>query len=168
MIFITTGTTKFSYDYVIEHTEKVLLKLNTKERLVIQSNRKTKHKFKYTKVYYYKEIPYDVFIKYLKKARVVITHAGPASINLALKYSKNIPIVIPRIRKLKEHVDNHQYYFAKNLERKKNVFLIFKREKIDYLLEKYIQNPKINHFSNKGFNNSIKKVMKKIDFFLNN
>ncbi len=53
------------------------------------------------------------------RARLVVTHAGPASIFAALEHG--VPIVVPRRSLWREHVDEHQCLFAERLERRVRV-----------------------------------------------
>ncbi len=50
----------------------------------------------------------------LSSARVIISHAGAGSVGDALQAGKR-PIVVPRRRELREHVDDHQVAFARRL-----------------------------------------------------
>ena len=51
-------------------------------------------------------------IQKIKDAKIVITHGGPSSFIIPLQYGKT-PIVIPRMRKYGEHVNDHQVDFCK-------------------------------------------------------
>jgi len=82
-------------------------------------------------------------LTYLKKARVVITHGGPATIFLALKHSKNKPLIIPRLPEFKEHVNNHQEIFANFLSREKMVKAILFPENLEKQIGNYLKNPAI-------------------------
>ncbi|CCF26446.1 Putative glycosyl transferase [Leuconostoc citreum LBAE C11] len=50
----------------------------------------------------------------LEEARIIITHGGPASFLSVLSQGKK-PIVVPRLTKFGEHVNNHQLTFAREL-----------------------------------------------------
>ena len=47
-------------------------------------------------------------------ADVVVTHAGPATITQA-RAAGHVPVVVPRLPSLGEHVDDHQVLFARRL-----------------------------------------------------
>lgn len=59
-------------------------------------------------------LPELEFIHLIRKADVLITHGGPATIVTALSEGR-VPIIIPRERQYREHVDDHQVQFAKVL-----------------------------------------------------
>lgn len=50
-----------------------------------------------------------------EQARAVVSHAGVGSIMTALAAGKQ-PIVVPRLRRFDEHVDDHQLQIAKQFE----------------------------------------------------
>lgn len=52
----------------------------------------------------------------VRKASVVVTHAGAGSTLLCIQQEK-LPIVVPRRSRLGEHVDEHQVQFAERLDR---------------------------------------------------
>ena len=53
-------------------------------------------------------------VKNVADARIVITHGGPASFIMPLQIGK-IPVVVPRQHQFKEHVNDHQVEFARNV-----------------------------------------------------
>lgn len=83
-----------------------------------------------------KLISYDDMIKKSNEARIIITHGGPGSIMLPLSMGK-IPIVVPRQEQFKEHVDDHQVYFSKRLEKEKRIISIFKIEELKVKILNY-------------------------------
>lgn len=116
MIFITTGTTNFPFRRM-DNLVKKLYKIFQKENIIYQSlnSNHTSNKNLVVK----KEIDFDLFINIIKKARIIITHGGPATIYNVLKYSNYMPFVIPRLKIYGEHVDDHQVYFVNFLSGKK-------------------------------------------------
>ncbi len=112
MIFVTTGTHYLPFDRLLKMVDLLVKNLIITEEIVIQSGTST------TQVQNAKLIPflsYQEMIKYIAKARLVITAAGPATVFQVLTYGKNLPVVVPRIKKYGEHVSDHQLYFAKYL-----------------------------------------------------
>jgi Glycosyltransferase family 28 C-terminal domain. len=106
-------------------------------------------------------------IKLIKTADKIIVHGGPATIFLLTKYAKFMPLIIPRLAKYKEHVDDHQLHFVKFLRKKvpkklKKYFII--KEKIKNDIENYLNEEKIENqlkkflFLNKRKNMLIKKL----------
>jgi beta-1,4-N-acetylglucosaminyltransferase len=56
-------------------------------------------------------------------ARIVITHAGVGSVLLALMNEKR-PLVVPRLARYEEVVDDHQVHFATRLARESLIALV--------------------------------------------
>lgn len=117
MIFLTVGTTKFPFPRLLKAIDKAMMDFGKKEKLVVQAGT-SDYQFRYQNTEVFPEISFDKFISYLKKARLTITHGGPATIFLALKYGKNKPLVMPRRKEFGEHTCNHQVHFVKFLQRK--------------------------------------------------
>jgi UDP-N-acetylglucosamine transferase subunit ALG13 len=59
----------------------------------------------------------------MAKSDVVITHAGVGSAISALKVGKR-PILVPRRKRFKEHVDDHQALIAGELDRRELAFSV--------------------------------------------
>ncbi|MBI4021196.1 MAG: beta-1,4-galactosyltransferase [Candidatus Aenigmarchaeota archaeon] len=57
------------------------------------------------------------------RADVIVTHAGAGSIISALVYGK-VPLVVPRLQRFGEHVNDHQLDVARFLDRKGMVKLV--------------------------------------------
>ena len=56
----------------------------------------------------------DAFEQHMQEAKLLILHAGAGSVIHALRAGK-IPVIVPRLARLGEHVDNHQQEFAEEL-----------------------------------------------------
>lgn len=90
-----------------------------------------------------------IFIDNIKKADKIIIHGGPVTIFLVVKYAKYTPLIIPRISKYNEHVDDHQLFFVKYLRNKlpkdlKKYFVT--EEKLDNIIGDYLNEKRIeNH-----------------------
>jgi len=140
MIFVTVGTTKFSFDRLLKAVDKVMQNLKSKEKLVVQKGT-SRYLFKYLNLKTFKEIPYNKMISYFKKARVIVTSGGPASTFQALKYGKNKPLVVPRSKKLGEHVDEHEIFFVHFLEERGDVEVAFPNDNLPEKLKGYLLSP---------------------------
>ena len=111
MIFVTVGTHEQPFNRLIKKIDDLKQESIIKDDIVMQIGYSTYlPKFcKYEKFY-----PWDTMQDFYKKARIIITHGGPASFIDALMIKK-IPIVVPRQAKFNEHVNNHQLVFAKQI-----------------------------------------------------
>ena len=96
----------------------------------------------------------------VKKADVVISHGGPATFMGAIGYGKR-PIVVPRLKRFGEHINNHQVRFAERILR--DGYDIKLVEDIDDLYRTICnvqqQNKGIKFYShNEAFINEFKKI----------
>ena len=103
---------------------------------------------------------------FIREARIVITHGGPASFIAPLSIGK-IPIVVPRKKEFSEHVNNHQLEFAKEVEKRmKNIIVATNEDEIiDAIInyDKKIAKLTLNMASNNlEFNESLKKEIKEL------
>jgi UDP-N-acetylglucosamine transferase subunit ALG13 len=63
-------------------------------------------------------VPYLSFaetIAYVERASAVVCHAGVGSF-LVARRAGHVPVIVPRLHRLGEHVDDHQVQFARALE----------------------------------------------------
>jgi UDP-N-acetylglucosamine transferase subunit ALG13 len=146
LILITTGTTKHNFNRVLSILDEVLIENNLNYKVIIQTNYEKPYHWQYKKTKIYKTLSPNSLINFINKAKKIISHAGVGTVYLIAKYSKINPLIIPRFKEYKEHVDNHQYFFCKYLIKKigkniKKIFLInkeydfIKKEIKKYLLE---------------------------------
>lgn len=140
MIFLTVGTTRFSFDRLLKTVDEAMCNLRLNEQLIVQSG-VSDYQFKYPNVKVFKDLPFNKMVYYLKNARVVITHGGPATIFLALKYAQNQPLVVPRLVGLNEHVNSHQEIFTVSLAQKGLIKTILPSQKLKEGLAIYLKKP---------------------------
>lgn len=109
MIFVTVGTHEQQFNRIVEYMDKWAADHN--EEVIIQSGYST---YEPKVATWSKLYPYRDMIEMVKNARIVITHGGPSSFIMPLQVGKT-PIVVPRMYKFGEHVNNHQVEFARNV-----------------------------------------------------
>ena len=99
----------------------------------------------------------------IQKARIVITHGGPASFIMALQEGKT-PIVVPRMSKYNEHVNDHQLDFSLAVnERYKNLIVVKDVETLEEVISDYdnlVRSMNSGTLSNNmAFNKKFKKIV---------
>lgn len=149
MIFVTVGTHEQQFNRLIKYIDELIENGLIRENVIMQIGFSTyiPKNCTYKKFFNYKEIK-----EYIEKARIVITHGGPASFIMPLQIGK-IPIVVPRQKKFNEHVNDHQLEFAKKvLNIQKNIILVENIESIDECIKKYTE--KVLSISNKVVSNN--------------
>lgn len=113
MIFVTIGTQDKKFNRLLEAVDK----LDIDEKIIIQAGTTefTSSKPK-EKVEVYQFISKEDFNKYMNEANQIITHAGVATIIQGLKLHKKM-IVAARLKKYKEHVNDHQLQILENFSK---------------------------------------------------
>ena len=102
----------------------------------------------------------------LDEARIVITHGGPASFIQVLQ-RKKIPIVVPRLCKYGEHVNDHQLTFCKKVDkRNKNIILVEDCSLLPKTITEYSSLTKGMNFNSVSNNDKFNVEFSKIVFSL--
>ncbi len=112
MIFVTVGTHEQPFNRLLKCIDQMVEDGIIKEKVIVQKGF-TNYEFKNCENS--ELIEYDDMQKYIKEARIVITHGGPASFVSPLAIGKT-PIVFPRKKEFNEHVNDHQVDFAREVE----------------------------------------------------
>ncbi len=105
MIFLSAGNNELSFLRFFLRFEKIFYELNKKNVEVICQVGHTEYKNKDFKII--KFLEKKKFNKLIRKSSIFISHAGAGSIIDSIQNQK-IPILLPRKKKFKEHVDDHQ------------------------------------------------------------
>lgn len=129
MIFVTVGTHEQQFNRLIEYVDNLKHNGVIAEDVIMQTGFST-YEPKYCK--WNKLFPYTEMVKNVEKARIVITHGGPASFIMPLQIGKT-PIVVPRQKKFAEHVNDHQVEFAQAVVERMGTIITVKE--ISYLEE---------------------------------
>lgn len=160
MIFVTVGTHEQQFDRLIKAIDMLIEKKIINEEVIIQSGFST---YQAKNCKYEKIIPYSEMIQNIKKARIVITHGGPATFIMALQEGK-VPIVVPRQKQFDEHINDHQIEFAKLVrERQGNIIVIEDITDLEKVIKEYddiikdIQNEVASN--NEKFNLEFEKIV---------
>ena len=121
MIFVTVGTHEQPFNRLVKYVDGMKAEGIFTEDIIIQTGFST-YEPKYCdwkKLFSFQEI-YSL----VNNARVIVTHGGPSSFMMPLQLGK-IPIVVPRLKRFGEHVNDHQLEFAKAVvERQGNILLV--------------------------------------------
>lgn len=150
MIFVTVGTHEQQFDRLVEfmdkwaglHDEDVILQ--TGYSMYVPLNCKSQPFFSYQEM-----------CALFDEARIVITHGGPASFIAPLRLGK-VPIVVPRKKKYKEHINDHQTIFCRNVEKRMHsIILVEDVRELNYTIDKYEEILKVRHKDNLGNSNEI-------------
>jgi UDP-N-acetylglucosamine transferase subunit ALG13 len=109
VIFVTVGTNEAAFDRLLEAVET----LPADREIVVQCGASSVRPSNAASCYEF--MPFDDLVDEMRRAHVVITHAGIGSIMSALACGKR-PVVVPRLVRYREAVDDHQLPVARRLE----------------------------------------------------
>jgi len=106
LILVTLGTQKFQMNRLVEAADKLALEVD--EEVFIQVGNST---YEPKNCQYKDFVDADTYRKMIEECSVLITHSGVGSIMTAINAGKPV-VVVPRLKKMKEHVDDHQKQIA--------------------------------------------------------
>ena len=121
MIFVTVGTHQQPFERLVRALDAL-----PADQLVVQ------HGPARPPVGVARAAPYMSFAEmlgYFEAAQTVITHAGVGSI-LCATNAGHVPIVVPRLKRLGEHVDDHQAELIRELDRTGTVLAVWDVERL--------------------------------------
>lgn len=111
MIFLTVGTL-FPFDRLVRAVDSVVGEGLIEDEVFAQINYNS---YKPKNMEYAEVLDKNIFDEKVNKATCLISHAGMGSIIVAMSHNKPL-LVMPRMKRFKEHVNNHQVAIAKKFE----------------------------------------------------
>ncbi|HEM5150948.1 TPA: multidrug MFS transporter [Streptococcus suis] len=159
MIFVTVGTHEQPFDRLLKEVDYLVEKGVITEEVFIQTGYSTyiPKNCKWSKL-----LSFDKMNELMEKADIIITHGGPATFMSAIAKGKK-PIVVPRLEKYGEHVNDHQLDFSKQVRDRYNSILVVE-EVVD--LENYVNQELKNNdnilSNNKRFNTRLRIELDKL------
>jgi UDP-N-acetylglucosamine transferase subunit ALG13 len=85
-------------------------------------------------------LAYDAMCAAMQEAAAVVCHGGPSTIMLAADAGK-VPVVVPRLRALQEHVDDHQLIFARRMAGGETIVLAESEDRFRALVDQALATP---------------------------
>ncbi len=101
MIFVSVGTNEARFDRLL----RAVADLSLDEELVVQHGHSTPIERAGTHLVDF--LTFEEMAESIRRARVVVTHAGVGSVMVSLANGKR-PVVVPRLKSFAEAVDDHQ------------------------------------------------------------
>jgi UDP-N-acetylglucosamine transferase subunit ALG13 len=127
MIFVTVGTYETPFDRLLRAVEP----LTAKDELVIQTGPSTVRPAGATCIDY---LSFDRLVEHIRGSSAVISHAGVGSIMTTVANGRR-PVVVPRLRRYDEVVDDHQLELARRLDQDELVVLVEDPAELGSVLE---------------------------------
>jgi len=156
MIFLTVGT-QFPFDRFIRAVDNIFDQGLIDEEIFAQIGETSYKPRNFESV---ASLEKKVFDECFKKASSVMSHAGVGTITVALKNHKPL-LVMPRMKRYKEHVNDHQVATAKKFEELGHVLAAYD---VDELPEKIKQ---LSTFTPRKRVSQVQLVAGRIAEFLN-
>ena len=120
MIFVTVGTHEQPFDRLIKRMDELCADGTLTEPVVIQPGVST---YQPKCCQWEPFFPYREMTRLMEEARIVVTHGGPASFLAPLELGK-VPVVVPRMHSLQEHVNDHQLLFCRQVAQRCNTIIL--------------------------------------------
>lgn len=161
MIFVTVGTHEQPFNRLLKVMDNYAA--TTSEKVLIQSGY-SDYVTKYAQSIDF--ITANDMKKNIRDARIVITHGGPSSFMEVLE-NKKIPIVVPRLKKYAEHVNNHQFTFAEEFNKKyKDIIIVSNLKTMPEVIGNYdkLESQRKDNLTehNKQFNQQFEQMVSRL------
>lgn len=158
MILVLLGTQDKPFVRLLEAISKEIEKKNIKEKVVAQIGCTT---FSHEKIKTFDFTNKEEIENLIKKARIIITHAGVGTIIECIKNDKKV-IVVPRLKKYGEHTNDHQLQITKEFALKNYVLPLYDIKKLSCALNE------IKKFKPEKYESNTEKFKLKIKSYIDN
>lgn len=152
MVFVAIGTQKQQFTRIFKKIEDS--KIMENEEIIAQSGFT---KFDSKKIKMLGFIEQKKLNEYIKEADFVICHGGVGTIFSALNMGKKV-LVMPRLKKYKEHKNDHQVEICRELE--KEGYILYIKEDDD--IDEKIKELKQKEFKEYKSDDSYLKILKEV------
>jgi glycosyltransferase involved in cell wall biosynthesis/UDP-N-acetylglucosamine transferase subunit ALG13 len=133
-IFVTAGLEKYQFNRLFLCVDSLIERgLVDPQSLICQKGKSSYVPKRYSAFDY---ISFEDMITNIVKADIVISHAGIGTLILCLDLGK-IPIIFPRQSQHKEHLDNHQTEFCKDIGTFRKALIAYDETHLAEAISKY-------------------------------
>lgn len=156
LILVTLGTQDKGFERLLKQIDVEIEKKNITEEVIVQAG--------YTKYHSDKMKIFDFVTsqeleKLVKDSRIIITHGGVGSILMGLKNNK-VVIAAPRLKKYKEHTNDHQKQIVSEFTKKGYILELKDFSRLGKILLK------ANTFKPKKFTSNTTNFVEMIDNYI--
>ena len=141
MIFVTMGTGHYGFDRLVREMDQIAASIN--ETVLMQIGNTD---YEPQNAEFFRFCSPQQLEQYVRDSRLVVSHVGVGTIMLLLKLAKPF-ILVPRMRKYGENIDDNQVETAEPLE-KEGVIVVYETGDLKGLLG--MANAKHLHISSDG------------------
>ncbi|MCD7790727.1 MAG: beta(1,3)galactosyltransferase EpsH [Bacteroides thetaiotaomicron] len=158
MIFVAVGTQKFQMNRLLMEVDNLISAGKIDVNVYAQSGNST---YKPTGYSYAPFLTKDEFDEKIDECELLITHGGVGTIVSGLKRNKAI-IVVPRLKKYKEHVDDHQLQIADSFAKLGYILKCEEMEDLAVMIEK------ANSYQFSAYKSERSKMLEYLDGYIAN
>lgn len=156
MVFVTVGTQDKQFKRLLEEVERLIKNGKITDTVVAQiGNTKFKTDLDSKFMHLIEFTTQREIEALLENAEFIITHGGVATIIEGLNMNKKI-IAVPRLKKYKEHVNDHQLQIIENFNKSGYIIGTKGVEDLEEALER------IENFVPKKYNSNNEKFVEKL------
>lgn len=130
MIFVTVGMLPSGFERLVKQMDEVAGRIDEEVIMQIGGTKYTPSKAKH-----FVFAPEQEMKELYRRARVVVGHGGVGTILDVLHEGKPL-VVVPRLKKYGEHIDDHQLLLIQELERDGKVTAVYDVERLGEVLSK--------------------------------
>ena len=137
LVFLTVGTDHHPFDRVVRWLDAWLeAGARHRVRCLVQHGASAPSSLVPSREF----LTYDEMADAIRDAAVIVSHAGPGTIMMAAE-ARKVPLVVPRVKALGEHVDDHQVLFAQRLREERTIALADNERTFRQFIERAVDNP---------------------------
>ncbi|AFV24614.1 beta-1,4-galactosyltransferase [Methanolobus psychrophilus R15] len=152
MIFVTVGSHYQGFDRLIKKMDEIAGRID--EKVIMQIGHT---EYKPVNAEYFDFVDDFEKVEQLNMdARVVVSHAGAGSILTALKLGTPV-IIVPRLKKYNEHMDDHQLEISEAMSSVKGVVSVYDIQSIEGHLQENLALASVSN--NHKLSDSLKKYL---------
>lgn len=158
MILITLGTQDKQFKRLLDLVQEQIDKKNIKDKVVVQAGHT---KYESNDMEIFDLIDRQKFGELINECDILITHGGVGSIINGLQHNKKV-IVVPRLAKYDEHMNDHQLQITDNFAKEGYIIPLYENDDLAKKLKD------INTFKPKKFKSNTDNIVKLIENFIDN
>ena len=158
MILVLLGTQNNDFSRLLEAVQENINNKTINEEVIVQAGF-TKFNSKDMKIF--SLIDKEEIGKLQDKADLIITHGGVGSIVSSLKKGKKV-IVVPRLKRYGEHVNNHQIQIARKYSEQGYVKYVINERNLGKVIKSMAD------FQPKSYENQESKIISIIENYIDN
>ena len=159
MILVLLGTQDKPFNRLLDEVLKLIEKGKIKDDVVAQIGCT---KFSSDKIKTMSFVSREEYAKLIDEADLIISHAGVGTITDCIKKGKKV-IVVPRLKKYKEHTNDHQIQITKEFVEKDYVLAAYDTKDLGKILKRIDKFKPNKYESNNGkFKEKLKEYIDSI------